>query len=46
MSYAQNGKPWLEAAKSGYDRDEDGNIRIAASLTAPKGVRAIGVTST
>ena len=46
VSYAQNGKPWLEAAKSGYDRDEDGNIRIAASLTAPKGVRAIGVTST
>lgn len=46
VSYAQNGKPWLEAAKSGYDRDDDGSIRISAALTAPKGVRAIGVTST
>lgn len=46
VSYAQNGKPWLEAAKSGYDRDDDGNIRISAALTAPAGVRAIGVTST
>lgn len=46
VSYAQNGKPWLEAAKSGYDRDDDGSIRISAALTAPEGVRAIGVTST
>lgn len=46
VSYAQNGKPWLEAAKSGYDRDDDGSIRISAALTAPAGVRAIGVTST
>lgn len=46
VSYAQNGKPWLEAAKSGYDRDDDGSIRISANLTAPAGVRAIGVTST
>lgn len=46
VSYAQNGKPWLEAAKSGYDRNDDGSIRISAALTAPEGVRAIGVTST
>lgn len=46
VSYAQNGKPWLEAAKSGYDRNDDGIIRISAALTAPAGVRAIGVTST
>ncbi len=46
VSYAQNGKPWLEAVKSGYDRDDDGSIRISAALTAPEGVRAIGVTST
>lgn len=46
VSYAQNGKPWLEAAKSGYDRNDDGIIRISAALTAPEGVRAIGVTST
>lgn len=46
VRYAQNGKPWLEAAKSGYDRDDDGSIRISAALTAPAGVRAIGVTST
>lgn len=46
VSYAQNGKPWLEAVKSGYDRDDDGSIRISAALTAPAGVRAIGVTST
>lgn len=46
VSYAQNGKPWLEAAKSGYDRNDDGSIRISAALTAPAGVRAIGVTST
>lgn len=46
VSYAQNGKPWLEAAKSGYDRNDDGIIRISAALTAPSGVRTIGVTST
>lgn len=46
VRYAQNGKPWLEAAKSGYDRDDDGSIRISAALTAPAGVRAIGVIST
>lgn len=46
VSYAQNGKPWLEAAKSGYYRNDDGSIRISAALTAPAGVRAIGVTST
>lgn len=46
VSYAQNGKPWLEAVKSGYDRNDDGSIRISAALTAPEGVRAIGVTST
>ena len=46
VSYAQNGKPWLEAVKSGYDRNDDGIIRISAALTAPAGVRAIGVTST
>lgn len=46
VSYAQNGKPWLEAVKSGYDRNDDGIIRISAALTAPSGVRAIGVTST
>lgn len=46
VSYAQNGKPWLEAVKSGYDRNDDGIIRISAVLTAPEGVRAIGVTST
>lgn len=46
VSYAQNGKPWLEAVKSGYDRNDDGIIRISAALTAPEGVRAIGVTST
>ena len=46
MSYAQNGKPWLEAVKSGYDRNDDGSIRISAALTAPEGVRAIGVIST
>ena len=46
VRYAQNGKPWLEAAKSGYDRNDDGIIRISAALTAPAGVRAIGVTST
>lgn len=46
VSYAQNGKPWLEAVKSGYDRNDDGSIRISAALTAPAGVRAIGVTST
>lgn len=46
MSYAQNGKPWLEAVKSDYDRNDDGIIRISAALTAPAGVRAIGVTST
>lgn len=46
VSYAQNGKPWLEAVKSGYDRNDDGSIRISAALTAPEGVRAIGVIST
>lgn len=46
VSYAQNGKPWLEAVKSGYNRNDDGSIRISAALTAPEGVRAIGVTST
>lgn len=46
VSYAQNGKPWLGAVKSGYDRNNDGSIRISAALTAPAGVRAIGVTST
>lgn len=46
VSYAQNGKPWLGAVKSGYDRNDDGSIRISAALTAPAGVRAIGVTST
>lgn len=46
VSYAQNGKPWLGAVKSGYDRNDDGIIRISAALTAPSGVRAIGVTST
>ena len=46
VNYAQNGKPWLEAVKSGYDRNDDGSIRISAALTAPEGVRAIGVIST
>lgn len=46
VSYAQNGKPWLEAVKSGYDRNDDGSIRISAALTAPEGFRAIGVIST
>ena len=45
ISYAQNGKPWLQAANQTYSRGADNNIQISAALDEPSGVRAVAVTA-
>lgn len=45
VSYAQNGKPWLQSLSQAFTRDAERNINISATLKAPQGVKAIAVVT-